>query len=181
MRHLVLSGLAIAAVLATPFMIAAPAAAGEAQAAVLGPSGLPLPRFVSLKASQANLRIGPGTTYPVDWTYVKRGLPLEIIQEYDTWRRVRDADGTEGWVSQGLLSGRRTVVAAPWDAGTGALLDLMAKPGEGAGRLAQVEPGAMGDVIACGGQWCHVNFSGTKGWMEQARLWGVYPGEKVED
>ena len=112
---------------------------------------------------------------------MKRGLPLEIIQEYDTWRRVRDADGTEGWVSQGLLSGRRTVVAAPWDAGTGALLDLMAKPGEDASRLARVEPGAMGDVIACGGQWCHVNFSGTKGWMEQARLWGVYPGEKVED
>ena len=106
MRNTVLSALALAAALLSPILLSPTAHGGEARAATVGPSGLPLPRFVSLKASQANLRIGPGTTYPVEWTYVKRGLPLEIIQEYDNWRRVRDADGTEGWVSQALLSGR---------------------------------------------------------------------------
>ena len=181
MRNTVLSALALAAALLSPILLSPTAHGGEARAATVGPSGLPLPRFVSLKASQANLRIGPGTTYPVEWTYVKRGLPLEIIQEYDNWRRVRDADGTEGWVSQALLSGRRTAMVAPWDAGQGTLLDLRADASDAAPAIARVEPGAMGEVIACSGQWCRVDFSGTKGWMEQSRLWGVYPGEKVED
>src|ERR1700751_5997914 len=79
-----------------------------------GPSGLPLPRFVTLKSKRVNLRVGPSNDYAVAWLYLKAGLPVEIIQEYDNWRQIRDSDGTEGWVSQALLSGNRAAIAAPW-------------------------------------------------------------------
>lgn len=157
------------------------ALAGEAQAAVVGPSGLPLPRFVSLKAGKVNMRVGPGRDYSVDWTYTRPGLPIEIVQEYDNWRRIRDAEGTEGWVYQSLLSGKRTAVAAPWETGDQAMLALRDEPEAASHRIASIEPGAQGEVISCTGDWCRVNFSGHKGWMEQAQLWGVYPGEKIED
>jgi SH3-like domain-containing protein len=85
----------------------------QAQAAK-GASGLPLPRFVTLKSKRVNLRVGPSNDYAVAWLYLKAGLPVEIIQEYDNWRQVRDADGTEGWVSEALLSGNRAAIAAPW-------------------------------------------------------------------
>ena len=90
-----------------------------AQGAAKGASGLPLPRFVSLKSRRVNIRVGPSTDYAVSWMYMKEGLPVEIIQEYDNWRRIRDAEGTEGWVNQALLSGERTAVAAPWMRGKG--------------------------------------------------------------
>ena len=90
------------------------AAPALAQGAAKGASGLPLPRFVSLKAKSVNVRVGPSIDYAVAWRYLKSGLPVEIIQEYDNWRRIRDAEGSEGWVNQALLSGDRTAVAAPW-------------------------------------------------------------------
>ncbi|MFY8101416.1 MAG: SH3 domain-containing protein, partial [Allorhizobium sp.] len=93
--------------------------AGHAQSTTKGSSGLPLPRFVSLKAEKVNLRIGPSTDYAVSWRYMKSGLPVEIIREYENWRQIRDADGTEGWVNQTLLTGERTAVAAPWMRGNG--------------------------------------------------------------
>ena len=93
-----------------------------------GPSGLPLPRFVSLKSGRVNSRIGPGVNYAVDWMYLKPGLPMEIIQEYDNWRRVRDSDGSEGWINQSLLSGRRTGIAAPWQTGKDAQIQLLDEP-----------------------------------------------------
>ena len=88
--------------------------------ATKGPTGLPLPRFVSLKSRKVNLRVGPGQDYATSWLYLKPGLPVEIIQEYDNWRRIRDADGTEGWVFHSLLSGERSAIAAPWMLNKGA-------------------------------------------------------------
>ena len=177
------------AAVATAFCVLATAAATTAFAADpettgsidRGASGLPLPRFVSIKANRVNLRIGPGRNYAVSWLYVKPGLPVEIIQEYDNWRRIRDSEGTEGWVYQSLLSGKRTAVAAPWETGDQAMLALRDEPEAASHRIASIEPGAQGEVISCTGDWCRVNFSGHKGWMEQAQLWGVYPGEKIED
>ncbi|KFB11319.1 SH3 domain-containing protein [Nitratireductor basaltis] len=166
-------------------LITAPAHAqvsNETTSAVkLGPSGLPLPRFVSLKSSRVNMRVGPGRNYSVDWMYVKSGLPMEIVQEYDNWRRVRDAEGAEGWINQALLSGKRTAIAAPWFKGKQADLPLFADPQEGARTLAQIEPGAIGEVELCNGTWCRMRFDGHKGWMRQASIWGVYPGEAIED
>ena len=88
--------------------IAASAGAGA------GASGLPVPRFVSLKAGRVNVRIGPGEDYKIAWVFTRPGLPIEVIQEFANWRRIRDSDGTVGWVFQSLLAGKRTAVVAPW-------------------------------------------------------------------
>ena len=147
----------------------------------VGPSGLPLPRFVSLKAAKVNSRIGPGSNYPVDWLYLKSGLPVEIIQEFDNWRRVRDADGAEGWVNQSLLSGKRTAIVAPWQRGKDATFDLMAEPSRNARKVAMVEPGVIGMIKLCNGDWCQVTVSGYTGWISQSLVWGAYPGEAIKD
>jgi SH3-like domain-containing protein len=179
--------LAAAALAVSGLIAALPAApalaqgAAAAQPVTLGPSGLPLPRFVSLKAGRVNLRIGPGVNYSVDWMYTKAGLPMEIVQEYDNWRRVRDSEGAEGWINQSLLSGRRTALVAPWQRGKAAQIPLRARASEDAGLVAKLEPGVMGTVRSCDGQWCRLSFDGPTGWIQQALVWGVYPGETIED
>lgn len=144
-----------------------------------GLSGLPLPRFVSLKAQRVNLRIGPSTDYAVSWLYLKSGLPVEIIQEYDNWRRVRDADGTEGWVNQSLLSGERTAIAAPWMRGDGQdiYVNLRRDSMPTASVVAKLEPGVVLRLDECNGNWCHAEAGGVEGWVSQAEIWGAYPGE----
>lgn len=168
---------AFAGLAGSPATGVAPAAA---QTAAVGPSGLPLPRFVSLKANRVNSRIGPGLSYPVDWLYLKPGLPMEVIQEFDNWRRVRDAEGAEGWINQSLLSGRRTGIVAPWQRGRDALQPLFAQPREDARVTASVEPGAMGAIRMCNGDWCELDFGGQVGWMRQTLVWGAYPGETIK-
>jgi len=159
----------------------AQSAGAQTQSVRLGPSGLPLPRFVSLKSARVNSRVGPGTNYSVDWMYTKAGLPMEIIPEYDTWRRVRDAEGSEGWVNQSLLSGKRTAMVAPWQRGKDARINLLRRPSEDAAVTAMVEPGAIGTIKSCNGKWCEMSFAGRSGWISQSLVWGAYPGEKVED
>ncbi len=146
-----------------------------------GASGLPLPRFVSLKSGRVNSRVGPGFNYAVDWMYLKSGLPMEIIQEYDNWRRVRDAEGAEGWINQSLLSGRRTGIVAPWQRGKDAKIPLLADPREGAGLVAQIEPGVIGRIRSCNGDWCQMTFENRTGWLDQSLVWGAYPGERIKD
>ena len=149
--------------------------------AQFGPSGLPLPRFVSLKASKANLRVGPGTNYSVEWTYLKPGLPMEITQEFDNWRKVRDAEGAEGWINESLLSGRRTGIVTPWNEGKPATIDLRADPEESASAVALLEPGVVGRIDSCNGHWCKMTFKGHTGWIDQSLIWGAYPGETVSE
>lgn len=157
----------------------APAAAASAQN--VGPSGLPLPRFVSLKSGRVNARVGPGPNYAVTWLYLKAGLPMEILQEYDNWRKVRDADGAEGWVNQTLLSGKRTAIAAPWQRGKAARINLLAEPEEKSGIVAILEPGVIGTIKVCNGDWCQMTFGGHTGWLSQSQVWGAYPGEAIKD
>jgi len=159
----------------------AQSAAAPAQTITLGPSGLPLPRFVSLKPARVNSRVGPGANYSVNWMYLKAGLPMEVIQEFDTWRRVRDADGSEGWINQSLLSGRRTAIVAPWQRGKGGQINLLDEPDKDAGVVAIIEPGVIGSIKKCDGQWCEMTFDGHTGWMAQSQVWGAYPGEKVKN
>jgi len=173
----VLAGLAI---LPTGASIRASEAA-PTQEVTLGPSGLPLPRFVSLKSGRVNSRIGPGLSYGVDWLYMKPGLPMEIIQEYDNWRRVRDADGSEGWINQSLLSGKRTAITAPWQRGKDAKINLLAKPESEARTVAILDPGVVGKIKSCNGDWCEMTFEGVTGWLRQSQVWGAYPGELVKD
>lgn len=159
----------------------ASSAGAAAQPVTLGPSGLPLPRFVSLKASRVNLRIGPGRNYSVEWLYLKSGLPMEIIQEFDNWRRVRDSEGAEGWINQSLLSGKRTAIVAPWQRGRDTEIQMMASPRADARVVASIEPGAVGNIRSCNGEWCRMSFDGATGWIAQSQLWGAYPGEAVDD
>ncbi len=171
-----------ASILAALTVATAPIAVAQTTGSIAkGESGLPLPRFVSLKSGRVNLRVGPGKDYAVDWMYLKPGLPMEIIQEFDTWRKVRDADGTEGWISQSLLSGKRTAIVAPWHRGKSTMVSLRSGPDDAAPTVAVLEPGASGLIEKCDGSWCHLNFSGHDGYVEQTLIWGAYPGEVVED
>jgi SH3-like domain-containing protein len=154
----------------------------EARSASLdqvGPStGLPLPRYVSLKSDRVNLREGPSQDHQTIWVFQRAGLPVEITAESDNWRRIRDSEGTEGWVSQSLLSGRRTVLVAPWKKET---LILYAKPSETSEIVAKLQAGVLGNVRKCdGGSWCSIFGDGFSGYIQQSNLWGVYPNEKVE-
>jgi SH3-like domain-containing protein len=151
---------------------------GYAQAAK-GPSGLPLPRFVTLKSKRVNLRIGPGTDYAASWMYLKAGLPVEIIQEYDNWRQVRDADGTEGWVNQSLLSGSRAAIAAPWMKGKGksVFVNMRRESQPSSSVVAKLEPGVTMNIGECNGDWCFAKTDGAEGWVAQSEIWGAYPGE----
>lgn len=141
-------------------------------------SGLPVPRFVSLKSSKVNVRVGPGEDYGVAWVFVKPGLPIEVIQEFDNWRRIRDSDGQVGWVFQSLLSGKRTAVVAPWQAGEPR--PIRASGAADARITAYLEPGVMGNVDRCRSGWCRISGKGFEGWIAGDQLWGVYPGEDID-
>lgn len=185
-RKLIISSLlaaGVATLIAVPILSSEVSAQQTASVPPIGrgPSGLPLPRFVSIKADRVNMRVGPGTDYAVDWLYTKKGLPLEIIQEYDNWRRVRDSDGDEGWIYQSLLSGQRTAIAAPWNKGKDLLMTLRDEPSDQSRTIAKVEPGAVGSISSCNGKWCEMSFGETEGWMKQTLLWGAYPGERIHD
>jgi SH3-like domain-containing protein len=160
------------------------AASGETTASIstapvqLGPSGLPLPRFVTLKAGKVNVRKGPSSDHDVAWVYQRKGLPVEITAESDNWRKIRDEDGSEGWILQSMLSGKRSVVMAAWAKDKGVMLrdDATAK----AGFVARLDAGVMGEIGSCDGDWCEVTAGDYQGYAQQAELWGVYPGEKVD-
>jgi SH3-like domain-containing protein len=163
---------------------AEPLAQGAPAAPAAGGSGLPLPRFVSLKSDRVNLRQGPGTEYPTAWVFRRAGLPVEIIREFESWRQVRDAEGTTGWVSGVMLSGRRTAVILPWEVKPGrkepALATLRDDDSEDSRAIAQVEAGVLASIITCDGRWCRVSVGGFRGYIEQAKLWGAYQGEVIK-
>jgi SH3-like domain-containing protein len=168
-------GVAIA--VATGASEKATAASGEI-GSVLGKSGLPLPRFVSLKASRVNVRVGPGEEYNVTWVFTRPELPVEVIQEFDNWRRIRDSDGSVGWVFHSLLSGKRTAVVTPWTSGDPRPIRVAASAD--AAVSAYLQPGVMASIDSCATGWCRLSGDGFRGWIEQTQLWGVYPGEEVD-
>ena len=139
-------------------------------------AGLPIPRFVSLRTSPINLRTGPGVRYPIDWVYVRRALPVEVIGEFDTWRHVRDHSGTEGWVHQTGLSGKRTAVVI------GGAQTLKRTGDDTSDVVATLETGVIVNVQRCSAEvtFCRVEVEGAQGWLKREQLWGVYPGEVVQ-
>ncbi|WP_290975787.1 SH3 domain-containing protein [Ferrovibrio sp.] len=137
-------------------------------------SGLPLPRFVSLAADKVNARTGPGSRYPIAWQYQRRGLPVEVVAEYEYWRRIRDRDGTETWVHKNLTSGRRYALV------DGMVRDLFKKPDAAADVLLQAEPGVQVRLRKCQEAWCQVEIAGSKGWMPRQHLWGLYSDESFD-
>ncbi|WP_052371301.1 SH3 domain-containing protein [Iodidimonas nitroreducens] len=138
-----------------------------------GASGLPLPRFVSLASDKAHMRTGPGQQYPILWTYVRRNIPLEITAEYGHWRRVRDWDGTQGWMHSALLSGNRTALVS------GGLHKLYQKPEPSDHPIFEVEAGVIVSLQNCTPLWCEVGAGGRSAWIDRNALWGTYRGEAL--
>ena len=152
------------------------ASAIGAEAQQDGASGLPLPRFVSLRAGEVNLRTGPGVQYPIEWIYQKQSLPVEIIAEHTTWRKIRDWEGAQGWVHQSMLGAKRSMIVI------GGTRNVYKKPDVAGAVVARVEPGVIGKLATCpdGTEWCRVEVEGIEGWIKRADFWGVYRGEVLE-
>lgn len=155
-------------------LLSAPATAQETTGSV---SGLPIPRFVSLKPSDTPMREGPSKDHRIKWLFKKEGTPVEIIAEFDNWRRVRDSEGDDGWVYHSRLSGRRTAQINPKSKEPN--LALYGRDSDAAPVVARLQPGVIGSVEQCTGRWCRLSGDGFEGWIQQERLWGVYPGERV--
>ncbi len=136
----------------------------------------PLPRFVSLRADEVKLRTGPGVQYPVEWVYHRRRLPVEIIAEYQTWRKVRDWQGTQGWIHQSLLATKRTFIV------TGAVRAIREEATPDSSPVARAEAGVIGRLVECPGDglWCRVEAAGHEGWLRRVDFWGVHRGEAVK-
>lgn len=137
-------------------------------------TNLPLPRYVSLKTDEGNVRRGPSLSHRIDWIFVRRGMPLEIVGEFGHWRRVQDRDGVGGWVHYSLLSGVRTGLIET------DLTPLMAAPNRDSPVKAYLEAGVIVAMDSCAADWCKVEVEGTKGWMEKTALWGVRPDEAFD-
>jgi SH3-like domain-containing protein len=154
------------AVLFLPVLLGAPAVADEQ---------LAVPRFASLKSDEVNLRTGPGEDKPKLWVYQRTGMPVEIIEEFNTWRRIRDYKGVVGWVSASLLSGKRTAIVID------ERRTMYEQPDSRSAPVAELDPGVIARLIECDGAWCHIEVKGYKGWMLRTEFWGVFPDEVVKD
>ena len=144
-------------------------AGGPARAA--GESSLPVPRFVSLRSDEVNVRTGPGVRYPIDWVFTRKTLPVQVTAEVETWRKIRAVDGTEGWVHQSMLTGRRTAMVM------GETRTLRKKPSPDAAPVAILEPGVIGHLLECKDAWCRLDVAGNKGWLPRDNFWGALPTE----
>ena len=128
-----------------------------------------LPRFVSLKSDLANLRVGPGRRYPIEWVYKRRGLPLLVVQHFDQWRWVRDHEGTKGWMHKSLLSTHRTALIMD------GVQTIRQRPSSDAPPILRAEAGVIADLLGCEGGWCRIALAGEEGWVPDGTLWGAAP------
>lgn len=141
----------------------------------VGPvTGFPLPRYVSIKASEANARRGPSRSHRIDWVFQRRNMPVMIVAEHGHWRRVVDRDGAGGWVHYTLLSGVRTAIVEA------DRVALHARPDRNAMIRAEAERGVVGELRECRPTWCEMEVGGYRGWVEARSLWGVDPGETFD-
>ncbi|OJX13767.1 MAG: hypothetical protein BGO77_05935 [Caedibacter sp. 37-49] len=135
---------------------------------------LPLPRFASLRSSEINLRVGPGSEYPIEWIYKRKDLPIEIIDEFEVWRKIRDYEGVEGWVHKSMLSGARFAIFVHPFQHLHRSADLHSK------AIAAAEAGVMCKILETKGDWCKIETQGYKGWVVRSALWGIYPNETIK-
>ena len=140
-------------------------------------SGLALPRMVSLRSSLINARSGPGSRYPIEWVYKQKGAPVEIVSEFELWRKIKDWEGAETWVHKAMLSGRRFVrVTNPGEN------NIYAKPDKEAKVIAKVEDGVVGEIEKCPNSdgMCLIKFDNVRGWMPRNVLFGIYEHEVIK-
>jgi SH3-like domain-containing protein len=144
------------------------------------PSGLPVPRYVSLKFDKVNARSGPGDDHRLLWIYRVRGLPVQVVAETAEWRRVCDPDGQLAWVHKRTTDGRRTTMNT-----TAQPQPLRRRPKETSRVVAYLKPRAMASLVRCDKEdWCKVRADGATGWVASGELWGTAdavqcrPGER---
>ena len=155
-----------------PVAVAPPDPVHEAP---VGPvTGLPLPRFVSLKTDEGNARRGPSLQQRVDWVFVREDMPLRIVAEYENWRRVEDRDGLGGWIHYSLLSGHRTVIVDE------DRMALRARADAAAPEVALLEAGVVASVESCEVAWCRLSAGGYSGWAPKSAFWGVDADEVLD-
>ncbi len=148
------------------------AASASAQGTTFGPvTNLPMPRFVSIKAAEANVRRGPSLDHRIDWVFKRRHLPVQITAEHGHWRRIKDVEGAGGWVHYSLLSGSRYVLI------TGNKVGLYRRPHPEQSLVAMAETGVVARLGECLANWCELSTGGFTGWAEKSQLWGVLPNE----
>jgi SH3-like domain-containing protein len=177
MRNIAVVGWFPAACVVAAMMLMAFPAMAQPELPAGSSSGLPVPRFVSLKPDKVNVRAGPTRNHDVAWQFTRSGLPVEITAESDNWRRIRDWEGSEGWVYHSLLSGRRTAMVTSKHKDE--LVPLFGAADDQTNVVARLQPGVSASVRKCTGKWCQINGAGFDGWIAQERLWGVYPNELV--
>jgi SH3-like domain-containing protein len=149
-------------------------AGSDAHAGAGAETGLPLPRFVSLRSAEVNLRTGPGLGYPIEWVYRRRQMPVEVIAEFDAWRKIRDWQGTVGWVHGSMLAGERTALVL------GEERSLREDPEPTAPAVARLAPGVIGRLERCLDAWCRIEAGGFEGWLLRREFFGAYPDEAIE-
>jgi SH3-like domain-containing protein len=146
--------------------IAAPAAAAD--------KAQPVPRFVALRSDQVNLRSGPGEQYPIEWLLTRKDLPVEIILEFKNWHKIRLSDGTEGWVNERMVTGKRSVIVRDQ------VRALRDRPSADSDVVARAEAGVVASLLECQSAWCRVEAGGVRGWLRRDEIWGVYPDEVIQ-
>jgi SH3-like domain-containing protein len=159
---------AVSALVLLVAAVRAPATAADEE------TGLKVPRFVSLHSDKVNLRTGPGRQYPIEWVLTKKDMPVEIIAQFEHWRRIRDWEGTGGWVQEHMVTGKRTVVVHK-----GGVRPLHQQPDPGSAVVARAAPGVVARLLECRGPWCRVETDEFSGWMRRSDIWGVFPDERV--
>lgn len=154
------------------------AAAGPASAApeasILNPSGLPIPRFVSLKSDEVNARVGPGKRYPIRWVYHRVQYPVEIVEEFAHWRKIRDYEGSSGWVHKTMVESARSAIVTDNDQ------YLYAEPKAESKPVLRVARGVIGTLQQCTPDWCQMTINGRKAWARKSDIWGVRREEVFE-
>jgi SH3-like domain-containing protein len=156
-----------AALLAAVGMQALPAAGAE------NAVGGKLPRFVSLRSNDINLRVGPGQTYPIEWVLTRKDMPVEIVEEFQNWRMVRLWQNKSGWILDRMVTAERHVIV------NGAVRGIRRRPDAGSELVARAEPGVVAKLLDCQNDWCRIAAGGYQGWLQRGDVWGVLPGETV--
>lgn len=167
--------LAVSLVFGGPAALSAPLLAQGVGSNGRGPeTGLPLPRYVSLKTTEGRARRGPARSHLVDWIFTRRDMPLRVTGEFEHWRRIEDSEGQGGWMHYTLLSGVRTALV------THDMAVMRGQPRANAPERAMLERGVVARILTCQPDWCRLAVEGQRGWVERRFLWGIDPHEWLD-
>jgi SH3-like domain-containing protein len=159
---------ALAAMLLAAFGV--PALAGSAAE---NDARAKVPRFVSLRSGQVNLRVGPGQTYPIEWLLTRKDMPVEIVREFQNWRMVRVWRDASGWILDRMVTAERHVIV------DGGVRVMRRRPDAQSELVARAEPGVVAKLLECQGDWCRIQAGGYQGWLQRGDVWGILPDETV--